>query len=132
MRPRKEVQLSGVHLSWVSFAVLLFHYSPRHFQHSNNHIIHIDKLLGITVITATHPLFTDAVRPDSLPCFVYVVLLLFSRLFPALLAILRTIISPFDSLQKSFIMPQTGFIVRIWTAKPRRQERLSPPPPFRQ
>lgn len=132
MRPRKEVQLSGVHLSWVSFAVLLFHYSPRHFQHSNNHIIHIDKLLGITVITATHPLFTDAVRPDSLPCFVYVVLLLFSRLFPALLAILRTIISPFDSLQKSFIMPQTGFIVRIWTAKPRRQERPSPPPPFRQ
>ena len=96
MRPRKEVHTVVALLSWVSFAVLLFHYSPRHFQHSNNHIIHIDKLLGITVITATHPLFTDAVRPDSLPCFiVYVVLLLFSRLFSALLAILRTIISHF-------------------------------------
>jgi hypothetical protein len=35
-------------------------------------------------ITAMRPLFTDAVPPDTLPCFiVYVVPLLFSRHFPA-------------------------------------------------
>jgi hypothetical protein len=56
----------------------------------------IDKLLGIMGITATRPLFTDGVWPDSLPCFIaYVVPLLFSRHFLALLAISRTIILHF-------------------------------------
>ncbi len=35
------MQLLCVLLSWVSFWILFFYYSSRHFQHNNNHIIHI-------------------------------------------------------------------------------------------